>query len=171
MRKIGFIFCLILVIAGCRAGNTQVPPATQHSVGLTWTAPVANANWAGCTTSAPCLYGIYKCTVSATVCADTNNVAWNEITTPTTRVSGTSYLDSSVSAGNIWYVAKTFQGTSSSGPSNISQATVPGVPTAPPLNTTVASVDTKPLIAVPAATQELAMVDSPVAIHLTSVVK
>ncbi len=152
MKRFAFALALALAV-GCHA---QVPPATTHTVTLTWSQPAPNANWTGCTTAAPCTYGIYKCTLSQTACADTTNAGWSEVTTSLTRVSGLTFTDSNVGGGTVYYVAKTFQGTASSGPSNISQAIVPGTPTAPPLNTSVASVDSKPLAPVPGAT-ELAM--------------
>lgn len=168
MKRIALAVALAVLASGCRSGG-QVPPATNHVVSLTWSAPVTTdtTKWKGCagvqgstSDAQACLYALYKCTLSAAACGDTTNVAWGEITTSATRVSGLAYTDSNAAGQTAWYVAKTFQGASSSGPSNIAGPfAVPGNPTAPAINGTVAANDTKPLIAVPAATQELAKND------------
>ena len=144
MRRLAFV-AVLLVSVGCHG---QVPPASNHVVNLTWTAPTPSGSWTGCTTAAPCVYGVYRCSASASTCASTTNTAWSEITSATTRVSGTSYSDSSANGLTAYYVVKTFQGTASSDPSNMAgPLTVPAVPLAPNVNGTVA--DLKPLAPVP----------------------
>ena len=115
MRRLAFV-AVVLLAAGCHA---QVPPATNHVVNLTWTAAQPSGAWAGCTSAAPCTYGVYRCSASAATCASTSNTAWSEVTSATTRVSGTSYSDSSANGLTAFYVVKTFQGASSSDPSNM----------------------------------------------------
>jgi hypothetical protein len=151
---------LVIVAFGCKAPS-QVPPATSHPVTLNWQAPVTadTTKWKACagvqgstSDALACTYAAYRCSLSAAACGDTNNAAWTEITTAATRVSGLIYVDSP-GGGSYWYVVKTFQGTSSSGPSNISLASVPGTPTAPGLNSPVIA-DIKTLTPIPAATDE-----------------
>ncbi len=148
---------LILILASALPGCTQVPPATTHSVSLTWTAPAASSAWAGCSTTAPCVYSVYRCTGTATACGTLSSTAWTEITTTTTRPSGTAYTDTNVTGGGVFtYAVETVQGPDNSGPSNTTTATVPGTPVAPAIGTpTVAKLETQPL---PAATGELAKV-------------
>ncbi len=125
------ILAAVLLAAGCHA---QVPPATQHKVALTWTAPVATSTWAGCTTAAPCTYAVYRCTGDATACGTLSSTGWSEITTPATRPSATSYVDATVMAGTTYtytYVLETVQGASNSAPSSSMTVTVPANPIAP----------------------------------------
>lgn len=120
----------IAFTAGCHA---QVPPATTHSVVLTWGAPVPTATWLGCGTGtgqSPCVYAVYKC---ATNCGSTSNSTWTEITTAATRPSALTFTDSAPGAGTVNYDVETVQGTAHSDPSNVATVTVPGTPVAPPL--------------------------------------
>lgn len=135
MNKILAIAILsVSAIAGCHG---QVPPATTHVVNLTLTPP------ASCTSG--CTYAIFRCSASASVCADTTNTAWSEITSPTTRFSGTAYTDSSASGLTAFYVAETYQGGAHSGPSNtVGPLVVPASPLAPVVNGTAAQME-KPL--------------------------
>ena len=119
---------IVLLAVGCHA---QVPPASTHRVSLTWTAPAATSAWSGCTATAPCVYAVYRCTGDATACGTLSSTAWSEVTTPSTRPSGTSYIDASVGGAVYTYVVETVQGSDNSGPSNTTAATVPGIP-APP---------------------------------------
>lgn len=77
------LFPLILALVAAIGCHGQVPPASQHSVTLTWTAPVAGSTWSGCTTAAPCVYAVYRCTGTATACGTLSSTAWSEITTAT----------------------------------------------------------------------------------------
>ncbi len=144
MKKIAAILMSLGLLAGCHA---QVPPATTHAVDLTWTAPAATSTWAGCSTSAPCVYAVYRCAGSATACGTLSSTAWAEITTAATRPSGVTYQDTGVSGGTTYsYVVETVQGSENSGPSNVTTATVPQTPTAPAIGSpTVAHVDGQPL--------------------------
>ena len=131
MKKLASLVCLgvFALGVGCRA---QVPPASNHVVNLTWTAPASTGTWSGCTTSNPCVYAVYRCSSGATICGDTSQSAWKEITTIATRPSGTAYTDSTAAGLTAYYVVETVQGSSNSGPSNTTvPLTVPGTPTAP----------------------------------------
>ena len=152
------IFSLILVLAAAVGCHGQVPPASVHSVTLTWNAPVAGSTWSGCTTTAPCVYAVYRCAGTATSCPapPTSSTSWAEITTPTTRPSGTTFVDTAVTGGDSYtYVVETVQASTSSVPSNTTTANVPQTPVVPsigpslPLFYTVAKIYGKPL---PAAT-------------------
>lgn len=115
--------------AGCRG---QVPPATTHVVNITITPP------AGCT---GCTYAIFRCSLSASACGDTSNVAWSEITSASTRISGTSYTDSTASGLTAYYVAETYQSGAHSGPSNtVGPLVVPASPLAPVVNGVTAGI-------------------------------
>lgn len=157
-RIFGLLMFSALLAAGCHA-NGQVPPATTYPVALTWTAPAPTSNWAGCTTSNPCTYAIYRAAQSGASCPDFTLPAWTEITTPTARPSGTSYTDPTA-VGAVCYNAETVQTLpgqskpSNSGPSNNALVTVPVAPTAPPLNGSP-TVATALLLAAPP--KELAM--------------
>lgn len=153
MKKIAL--AALLIAAGCRA---QVPPPTNHVVNLTWTAPVANSTWTGCTTSAPCVYAVYRCSASAATCANTSNTAWQEITTTSTRPSGTAYTDATANGLTAYYVVVTVQGSASSGPSNTAgPLVVPGVPVAPALGVGSVAQNNPPLIAIPSSEPTMAM--------------
>lgn len=156
MKKLSI---LILALAAILPGCAQVPPATTHSVTLTWSAPASSSTWTGCTTTAPCVYAVYRCTGSATTCGTLSSTAWSEITTATTRPSGTTYADTAVTGGGVFtYAVETVQGLDNSGPSNTTTATVPETPVAPSIGSpTVSKLETKPL---PAATEELAKVEA-----------
>lgn len=155
MKKLLATLAFLALAIGCKA---QIPPATTHTVVLTWTAPVANSTWTGCTTSAPCVYAIYRCSGSATACGDTTNSAWSEITTSTTRVSGTTYTDATASGLTAYYAAVTYQGTAHSGASNTAGPfVVPGSPLAPQLGAgSVAENDGAPAPIPPSSGKELA---------------
>ncbi len=144
MKKILAILLSLGVVAGCHA---QVPPATSHAVDLTWTAPAASSTWGGCTTAAPCVYAVYRCTGTASACGTLSSTAWAEVTTAATRPGGTSYSDTTVSGGTSYtYAVETVQGPEYSGPSNTTTAAVPATPLAPAIGSpTVAHVDGQPL--------------------------
>ena len=130
MKKLSTLI-LVLFAIGCHG---QVPPATAHKVTLTWQAPVAGSTWSGCTTTAPCVYAVYRCTGDSTACGTLSSTAWTEITTTTTRPSGTSYVDTVVTGGTTYtYAVETVQGTDNSGPSNTTTATIPQTPGSPTL--------------------------------------
>lgn len=140
MKKFLIPALLAIATVGCHG---QIPPPTTHVVNLTITAP------AGCTTSSPCTYAIYRCSASASACADTTNTAWAEITNSANRISGTSYTDSSASGLTAYYAALTYQGASHSGASNVvGPLSVPPSPLAPVVNGTTAQGDQKPLKAI-----------------------
>lgn len=149
MKKLALF---LLVAIGCHA---QVPPATSHSVNLNWTAPAATSSWSGCTVAAPCVYAVYRCSASAATCANTSSTSWAEITTPSTRPSGTTYSDTTASGLTANYIVETFQGTANSAPSNSVTFTIPGVPIAPAINGSVAA-NAMPSLGVPAPTVQLA---------------
>lgn len=143
MRKLFGFLLAGLIVAGCHA---QVPPATTHVVNLSWQAPVASGTWGGCTTSAPCVYAVYRCTASAATCANTGSSSWSEITTSTTRPSGTSYTDPSAAGLTAYYTVETVQGSQNSAPSNTTSVTVPASPIAPSLGQpTAAQLEPGPL--------------------------
>ncbi len=125
---------LILALAAILPGCAQVPPATTHSVTLTWTAPASNSVWTGCTTTAPCVYAVYRCTGSATTCGTLSSTAWSEITTPSTRPSALTYVDIGVTGGTSYtYTVETVQLNTNSSPSNTTTALVPQTPGSPTL--------------------------------------
>ena len=134
-------FPLLAVSAGC-----QVPaPSKGANVNLTWTAPAAGSNWAGCTTSSPCLYAVYR--AAGTTCPATTSTAWTEITTPATRPSGTTYQDTTASGLTACYNVETVQASQNSAPSNTAgPLAVPGVPLAPALGTPTAAALVKPAL-------------------------
>lgn len=160
MRKLFAVLATLALTAGCRA---QIPPASKgQSVALTWSAPTATSSWGGCTTSAPCVYAVYRCSAGATTCADTTNAAWAEITTATTRPSGTSYTDTSAIGLTVWYNVETVQGTQNSAPSNIAGPFSPQGPPGMPGNITggtqtALAPELRSLGPVPAGTKELAL--------------
>ena len=158
------IGCLALVTVGCQA---QVPPATPHQVTLTWQAPSSSSTWSGCTTAAPCAYAVYRCTGTATACGTLSSTAWAELTTATTRPSGTSYVDATVAGGTSYtYAVETVQGSDNSGPSNTTTATVPQTPAAPSVGSpAIAQDDGKPL---PPPMAELARVGAVTGLHAGS---
>lgn len=153
MRKfLGILLALAAI--GCHA---QVPPATAHSVQLSWTAPSATGSWGGCTTAAPCLYAVYRCSASASTCANTSSTSWTEITAASSRPSGTSYTDATAAGLTVYYVVETVQGSSNSGASNIAGPnTVPGSPLAPAVNTPTVSENTPAPQPMPQPSQLLA---------------
>jgi hypothetical protein len=135
MKKTLIAIALVVSIAGCRA---QVPPATGYKTNLNWQAPVVdpikNPLWLGCTTSNPCTYGVYRCIGSTATCSNTASTGWSELTTPAARVSGLTFIDSTVPSGvQANYSVVVFQGTADSGPSNIMAFNIPGVPPPPVL--------------------------------------
>ena len=151
MKKFALLI-LALVAVGCHG---QVPPATSHSVSLSWGAPASSGTWSGCTPTAPCVYSVWRCAGSATACGTLSSTAWAEVTTSTTRPSATSYVDSTVAAGiSYTYAVETVQGSDNSGPSNTTTANVPQTPVAPSLGSpAIAREEGAPL---PRATYELA---------------
>lgn len=138
MRKTIFLLAAALISAGCHG---QVPPASTHVVDVTWTAPTATAGWTGCTTTAPCVYAVYRCTDTAANCASTSSTSWKEITTPASRPSSTSFTDSNAAGLTAYYNVETVQGSANSAPSNtVGPLTVPAAPGAPSLgNPAIAS--------------------------------
>ncbi len=135
MKKLAILLMAVFTTA---CAHTQVPPASVHSVTLTWTAPASSSTWSGCTTTAPCVYAIYRCVGTASTCPSvpTSSTSWTEITTATTRPSATTYVDLNVTAAATYtYVVETVQASVNSGPSNTTTATIPntGIPTAPAL--------------------------------------
>lgn len=150
MKKFLFPALLALVAAGCHG---QIPPPTTHVVNLTITAP------AGCTSSSPCTYAIYRCSASATACADTTNTAWAEITNSANRISGTSYTDSSAAGLTAFYAAAAYQGAGHSGASNIvGPFVVPASPLAPIVNGSTAQAK-EPLQAIDPGSPQVATLD------------
>jgi fibronectin type 3 domain-containing protein len=88
-------------------GSIMAPTTTSHSVTLSWTAS---------TTSGVTGYNVYRST--------TTGGPYTKLTA--TAVSGTTYTDSSVTAGaTYYYVATALVGSSESGYSNQTSATVP----------------------------------------------
>jgi hypothetical protein len=143
-KSVAVLFAIALIAVGCRA---QVPPATSHVVSLTWTAPAANSGWSGCTSSAPCVYAVYRCSAGATTCADTTQSAWKEITSSTTRPSGMSYTDNTASGLTAYYIVETVQAGSNSAPSNTTTPiTVPGSPLAPSLSQPTVAMEVAPQV-------------------------
>jgi hypothetical protein len=121
----------LTLTAGCHA---QVPPASPgYNVNLSWSAPAANGNWAGCTATAPCVYAVYRCTGTAAACVTFSSTGWTEITNASTRPSGLTYTDTTATGLTVNYALETVQGSSNSGPSNTYNVAVPGIPLAPTL--------------------------------------
>ena len=143
------LFPLILALVAAIGCHGQVPPATTHSVKLTWTAPVASSTWSGCTTTAPCVYAVYRCTGTSTSCPSvpTTNTAWSEITTPSTRPSSVTYVDTGVTGGSTYtYTVETVQSNTNSSPSNTTTAIVPQTPGSPTLSSpTTANLEKRKL--------------------------
>lgn len=138
---------MLAIASGC---NAQMPPATNHSVQLAWTAPSASSTWSGCSSSAPCTYAVYRCADTAANCASTTNASWKEITTAASRPSGTSYTDATAAGLTAYYAVETVQGSSNSAASNIAgPAAVPGTPIAPPLGNPTVAMEVKPALPVP----------------------
>ena len=154
------LFSLIFALVAAVGCHGQVPPASVHSVTLTWTAPTSSSTWSGCTTTAPCVYAVYRCVGTASTCPSvpTSSTSWTEITTPATRPSATTYVDLNVTAADTYtYVVETVQASVNSGPSNTTTATVPntGIPTAPALGnptTATGAVPQRPGNGVPSQT-------------------
>lgn len=168
MKKLIFaVAAMFATVAGCRA---QVPPATSYAVNLTWTAPVAGGSWGGCTAAAPCTYAVYRAAAVAGSCPAFANVAWQEITTASTRPGATAYQDPNAAGINACYAVETVQGSANSGPSNIFQIAVPSAPGQPSGVTgaqqaaALAPSIEKP-IELPVATKELALA-SPGNLHV-----
>ena len=136
-RKLAALAILALGFAGCHA---QVPSAPSVGVTLTWAAATS------CGTGQPaCTYAVYRCTAT---CGSLSSTTWAEITNPSARPSGTTFSDTTVPPGvTADYVAETIQGGVNSEPSNMASVAVPGIPTAPALNTptTMASLE-KPAV-------------------------
>jgi hypothetical protein len=169
VKKFLLLLLILGISIGCRT-NAQMPPASKHSVVLTWTAPSpVPGGWPGCGTTAPqspCVYSVWRCTTSAAACGNTLNTAWSEITTIASRPSGTTYTDANPPIGNTWYAVETVQGLSNSDPSNIASVNVPGSPLAPALGAPNIS-ELSPLVPMPQET----LVASIVAPHLTATVR
>jgi hypothetical protein len=135
MKRILWLFPLLLITAGCRA---QAPtPTPAYSVVLTATAPASDGN------SNPYSYAVYRETITGTTCDAATSTNWKEITTASTRPATPAYTDTTVPAtgASECYFMVTYQTSTgspatiqNSGPSNVAQVTVPGVPTAPALN-------------------------------------
>ncbi len=164
MKKI--FAATILALAAIACAHPQVPPATTHAVNLTWTAPSSTSTWGGCTTTAPCVYAVYRCTGTTTVCGTLSSTAWTEVTTASTRPSGVSYQDLTISGGTTYsYTVETVQGNENSGPSNVTTATVPQTPVAPAIGSpTVAKADGAPLPKV-SMTQQVASAARVIDLH------
>lgn len=138
MRTNKLLIVLALIFAaGC--AHPQLPPATQHSVVLTWNAPLPQGTWLGCGSGQPtCTYAIYR--ASGTTCPAATSTAWTEITNPASRPSALTFTDTSAAGLNACYAAYTYQtlngSVTHSDPSNIAGPyAVPGVPIAPSLGT------------------------------------
>lgn len=126
------------ITAGC-----QAPPATPgYQVNLTATAPAADGD------SNPYDYAVFREQITGTTCDATTSTNWKEITTTATRPATPAYTDTGVAAsgGTYCYFMVTYQLQSgsttvllNSSPSNVALVNVPGVPTAPALNTPTTS--------------------------------
>jgi len=141
MKQFAIGLVLALLAVGCHG---QVPPASPgYQVNLSWTPAAASGNWAGCTTSSPCVYALYAEILAADVsaCDPTTSGNYKEITTPTTRPSGSSYVDPNTTGLTKCYDVETVQAGQNSGPSNIAGPAVsPGIPLAPALATPAPTV-------------------------------
>ena len=151
MKRILFAALSILALgisAGCHA---QVPPPSKGSnVALTWTAPVAGGSWAGCTIASPCVYAVYAEAVSGLTCDPTTSANYKEITSASTRPSGTSFTDTAASGLTKCYDVETVQGSQNSGPSNVAGPIVaPGAPLAPALGTPSLADVVRPALPLP----------------------
>lgn len=150
-RIFSLLATLALLAAGCHA---QIPAASSYVVDLTWTAPTAQGQWAGCTVAAPCVYAVYRAPQSSGACPVSTSTQWVEVTTAATRPSGTAFSDATAT-GQVCYAVVTFQGTANSGASNTALATIPGTPLAPTLGTPSLVAD-----ALPAPNQQLALIET-----------
>jgi hypothetical protein len=146
MKKLLQILVALIPLLILSEGCAQVPPASKgYNVTVTATAPVASGNWAGCTTTNPCVYAVYRCSLG-TACTSTTSTGWAEVTTATTRPSSPSYVDSTATGLNAYYNMETIQGTQNSAPSNVVLVAVPGIPLAPTLGTPTAANLAKPAL-------------------------
>lgn len=152
MKKILAVAILSLAaVCGCRG---QIPPASTHVVNITITPP------SSCTAASPCTYAIFRCSASATACGDTTNVAWTEITSSSTRISGTSYTDNNAAGLTAFYAAETYQSGGHSGASNIvGPLAVPASPLAPVVNGATADLVKPALKAIDPGTPQVAKLE------------
>jgi hypothetical protein len=106
------------VVCGC--SHAQVPPASSNTVVLTWQESTSGTTFV-----------VYRCTTSATACADTTNTGWSQIGTATT----TTYTDTTPPTGTVYYDVEALLSGINSAPSNVASATVTAlnVPVAPTL--------------------------------------
>lgn len=135
-------FVLFLSCAGLGAQMTQ----TNYQVNLTWTAPSAvTGGWAGCTTTAPCSYSVWRTTLAAgaTACP-TAAASYAEVSNPASLPTAASYADTTVAANsNYCYTVQTVQEGASSPPSNSVELSVPALPVSaatPAATTTVTTI-------------------------------
>ncbi len=153
MKKVLFALALMAapVLAGCRA-----PSATTHTVNITWTAPAPGGNWTGCGTPSTCAFAVYRAPTISGSCQASTSAAYQEVTTPSARPTGTSWQDLTATGLNVCYLAETVQSDAGtigySGPSNVAgPVAVPGTPLAPNLAAPTAATLVKPALPLPSA--------------------
>ena len=132
-------------VTGCHA---QAPPASPgYNVNLAWGAPQATAGWTGCAGvagsaagAAQCTYAVYAETLaSGSTCDPYTSANFKEITNPASRPVTTSFVDTNSTGLDECYLVETVQTSANSGPSNIVNLIVPGVPLAPSLSAPTAA--------------------------------
>lgn len=120
MRYLPAVLALLAGVAGCHSGVARAK--TSHSaVLLNWKAPAAAAAWKGCTHARPCVYAVYRCTASASACANkADRGVWQEVTVPARRPATTTFRDRTLAPrATAWYYVRAMQGDEASAPSNI----------------------------------------------------
>lgn len=144
MKNILLIIGAFGLLAGCKSGSGQVPPASPGAVvNLGWSTPT------GCSATAPCTYTVYRDVITGTTCDPTTSTNWKQVTA--TPLTVTSYSDSTAAGLIACYSGETLQSGQNSAPSAVAGPfTVPGSPTAPAITGTVATAvaeksDTKPM--------------------------
>jgi len=130
------------ILAGC-----QAPAASTSPVSITWTAPAAAGNWAGCGSPSTCSYAIYRAPQSSGACPASSNASFKEITDPAVRPTGTSWSDTTAAGLTVCYIAETWQAGLNSAASNTAgPVVVPGVPLAPALAAPTVATTVKPAL-------------------------
>lgn len=128
MKRFWMSLSMVLLTVGCRA---QLPVASMPAVGVSWTIPAASGSFGGCTVAKPCTFAVARAPVVSGSCPVSTDTSWVEITSPTSRPSGSTWTDTSVS-GTVCYAVTTYQsGFHSAASAPSAQLTVPAVPLAP----------------------------------------
>ncbi|HZP06806.1 MAG TPA: hypothetical protein VFB43_18040 [Terracidiphilus sp.] len=147
MKRLILLAATLVLSVGCQA---QLPPTTWQ-VAVTWQAPQANTNWAGCTAQNPCTYAVSRIAVaSGTICPTPSG--GNYALAGNSASQALNFLDTAVTPGTSYcYLVQTQQvippatQPATSSPSNTAFIAVPanpGPPTAPSLTPSTQSTQT-----------------------------